>query len=552
MDKFVIRNAIAEQPTNLEENSKRRCEDINLANLPVDPANRRRMSKYNPNDREKIRRAYLQRGPCQLRLLKFPQKVIGKAKRKFNPIWFDLYKPWLEYSVKNDAVFCLYCYLCADDIGDNDDTSFTIGGFSNWKKPEIFRKHIGRVNSAHNQARQRCEDLMNEDQHIQHCFLKQSNQSQHEYQIRLLASVVCVRFLLHQGLAFRGHDESQDSSNQGNFKELLKFLAAHSEEIRKVILENAPGNNKLYSHQIQLQIASACATETTMRIIGDVGGDYYSILVDECRDASTKEQMGLVIRYLNTKGNVIESFFGIVHVTSTCSLSLKEAIDSLLAKHKLSVSRIRGQGYDGASNMRGEFNGLKSLILKDNSSAYYIHCFAHQLQLVLVAVARNHVDIALLFTMIGKLVNVVGGSCKRRDMVRAKQAETILEALNLGEIESGKGLHQESTIQRATETRWGSHYKTLVSIIVLFPSIIEVLEYVFDEGGNSEQKAEAVILLDWVQSFEFVFALILMKNILGITNELSSALQRKDQDIVNAMELLNISRERLQMKRDKG
>ena len=137
---------------------------------------------------------------------------------------------------------------------------------------------------------------MNEDQHIEHCFVKQSNQSQHEYQTRLLASVVCVRFLLHQGLAFRGHDESQDSSNQGNFKELLKFLAAHSEEIRKVILENAPGNNKLYSHQIQLQIASACATETTMRIIGDVGGDYYSILVDECRDASTKEEMGLFIQ----------------------------------------------------------------------------------------------------------------------------------------------------------------------------------------------------------------------------------------------------------------
>ncbi|KAL4562252.1 hypothetical protein LXL04_034450 [Taraxacum kok-saghyz] len=443
MDKFVYRNPIAEQPTNLEESSKRRCEDINLANLPVDPANRRRMSNYNPNDRKKIRRAYLQRGPCQLRLLKFPQKVIGKAKRKFNPFWFDLYKSWLEYSVKNDAAFCLYCYLCADDIGDNDDTSFTIGGFSNWKKPERFRKHIA-IESKPN-----------------------------EYQTRLLASIVCVRFLLHQGLAFRGHDESQDSSY---FKELLKFLAAHSEEIRKVILENAPGNNKLYSHQIQLQIASACATETTMHIIGDVGGDYYSILVDECRDASTKEEMGLFIQYLNTK----------------------ERIDSLLAKHKLSVSRIRGQGYDGASNMRGEFNGLKILILKDNSSAYYIHCFAHQLHLVLVAVARNHVDIDLLFTMIGKLVNVVGGSCKRRDMVRAKQAETILEALNLGEIESGKSLHQESTIQRATETRWGSHYKTLVSIIELFPSIIEVLEYVFDEGGSSEQKEEAVILLDWV------------------------------------------------------
>lgn len=442
MDKFVIRKRIVNQTTNTEESSKRKCEEINLAELPADPATRRRMSKYNPNDREKVRRAYLQRGPHQLRSHKFPQKVIGTSKRRFNPSWFDLYKPWLEYSVKEDAAFCLYCYLCADEAGERDDTSFTTGGFNNWKKPERFQKHIGGVNSAHNQARERCEDLMNQNQHIEHSFVKQSEQSKIDYETRLLASVDCVRFLLHQGLAFRGHDKSADSSNQGNFRELLKFLADHNEETRKVVLQNAPGNNKLCSHQIQINIASACAIETSKHIIDDIGGDYFSILVDECRDASTKEQMALVLRYLNKKGYVIERFLGIVHVTSTSSLSLKASIDSLLKIHRLSVSQIRGQGYDGASNMRGEFNGLKSLILKDNSSAYYVHCFAHQLQLVLVVVAKNHVDIALLFTMIGKLVNVVGASCKRRDMLRVKQAEKILEAIDTGEIESGKGLHQ--------------------------------------------------------------------------------------------------------------
>ena len=43
------------------------------------------------------------------------------------------------------------------------------------------------------------------------------------------------------------------------------------------------------------------------------------------------------------------------------------------------MSKLRGQGYDGASNMQGEFNGLKTIILRENEYAYYIHCFAHQL-----------------------------------------------------------------------------------------------------------------------------------------------------------------------------
>jgi len=50
-----------------------------------------------------------------------------------------------------------------------------------------------------------------------------------------------------------------------------------------------------------------------------------------------------------------------------------------------------------ASNMRGAFNGLESLIMRENSSAYYVHCFAHQLQLVVVAVARKHTGIAEFF-----------------------------------------------------------------------------------------------------------------------------------------------------------
>ena len=49
-----------------------------------------------------------------------------------------------------------------------------------------------------------------------------------------------------------------------------------------------------------------------------------------------------------------------------------------------------------------------------------------------------------------------------------------------------------------------------------------------------------------------MFDLHLMKGVLGISNELSQALQRKDQDIVNAVKLVNISKQRLQVIRDNG
>ena len=85
-------------------------------------------------------------------------------------------------------------------------------------------------------------------------------------------------------------------------------------------------------------------------------------------------------------------FIGVVHVDDTTSLSLKDAIEALLVSHGLTMTQIRGQGYDGASNMKGDIKGLKILIMQESPSAYYIYCFAHQLQLVLVAVAKGNTN----------------------------------------------------------------------------------------------------------------------------------------------------------------
>ncbi|PKA58568.1 hypothetical protein AXF42_Ash008855 [Apostasia shenzhenica] len=104
--------------------------------------------------------------------------------------------------------------------------------------------------------------------------------------------------------------------------------------------------------------------------------------------------------------------------------------------------------------MRGEFNGLKSLILSENPSAFYVHCFAHQLQLTLVAVAKNHIQVASFFNSIGILLNVVGGSCKRHDMLREKRITEVKEALENGTILSGRGLNQERSLKRPADVRW--------------------------------------------------------------------------------------------------
>lgn len=71
-----------------------------------------------------------------------------------------------------------------------------------------------------------------------------------EYRTRIHASIESIRYLLIQGLTFRGHDESCKARNQGNFLELIRFLSNNSDEIKSVVLKNASENHKLTSPDI--------------------------------------------------------------------------------------------------------------------------------------------------------------------------------------------------------------------------------------------------------------------------------------------------------------
>ncbi|CAN1291987.1 Zinc finger MYM-type protein 1 [Linum perenne] len=347
---------------------------------------------------------------------------------------------------------------------------------------------------------------MKQPHSIQVAFCRQLDEAKKDYRTRLEASLNCIKFLLHNGLPFRGHDESEFSSNKGCFLELLEFHARGRDSIQRVVLENAPQNQRMTSPDIQKDIVHAIASEITKEIIKDLENDFFCILVDEARDVSIKEQMAIVLRFVDRNGN------------------------------GLSLSRIRGQGYDGASNMKGEINVLKSLILAENPSAHYVHCFAHQLQLTLVAVAKNHYEVSYFFNSVSQLINVVGSSCKRQDSIKEHQAVKVAAALANGELETGRRLNQEMSLKRPCETRWGSHFGTLINLASIFSSVIEVLDDMLHEG-ISETKAVAYDTLLKLQSFSFAFMLNLMIKVLSITNELSIALQRKDQDIVNAIQL---------------
>ncbi|KAK1373233.1 TTF-type domain-containing protein [Heracleum sosnowskyi] len=256
---------------------------------------------FDSAEREKIRRAYLTKGPCQPQLVKFPTTDFSGRSRSFNYSWYkfkDFHK-WLEYSESKDAAFCLYCYLFNIEFGDNryKHDTFVGQGFRNLKKRYRLEKHAGDHNSSHSKCMKACEDLLKRKQHVDIMTAGISTQAKANYRIRLNATIECVRMLLMQALAFRGHDELETSNNQGNFLAVLKFLCKHNEEANRVSLKNAPENNILISPTIQKDVCNCASFLTTRAIIEDINDGFFSLLVDEARDSAIKEQMVVGLRY---------------------------------------------------------------------------------------------------------------------------------------------------------------------------------------------------------------------------------------------------------------
>ncbi|XP_060182947.1 uncharacterized protein LOC132612888 [Lycium barbarum] len=128
------------------------------------------------------------------------------------------------------------------------------------------------------------------------------------------------------------------------------------------------------------------------------------------------------------------------------------------------------------------------------------------------------------------------------DEFRDSQKERIQEALDMGELATGRGLNQELDLSRACDTRWGSNYKYFNNFILMYGSIVNVLESLVHDARLMDEIAKAI---GYLEACEVAFMLHLMSEVLAITNELNKFLQKKKkQDLANAMLLLEVAKKK--------
>ena len=107
---------------------------------------------------------------------------------------------------------------------------------------------------------------------------------------------------------------------------------------------------------------------------------FLTIMVDETRDISNKEQATVVIRWIKDF-EVYEEFLGLYSLPSIDSNTIVSMTKDVLIRMNLSINKLRGQCYDGASAMKGHRNGVAKQISQLEPRAVFTHCYEHSIYL---------------------------------------------------------------------------------------------------------------------------------------------------------------------------
>jgi hypothetical protein len=434
--------------------------------------------------------------------------------RAFTRAWYT--HTWIEYSATRDAAYCFPCRHFAA----GESNYWTKGGFANWKKgPKEHaaqKKHLDAVAAweGYQRSKEKGETVVSQLSSA-HAELHRET---HEW-IKFVSRV--LRHCASQEIALRAHREGSQAENKGNFLETMNLVLRHSEEWSQ-IRRKIPQNAHYLSHESQNDLLRCMASMVQASIVRKVREvRFWSIIADETRDVSKTEQLSICIRYWDTteqKSCLREDCLTLAPLDAMHAAYIAGVITDKVESLRLSWEHLVGQAYDGASTMSGCIAGVSTLIKEKAPAAIYVHCWAHKLNLALVAASNREREVFAFFALLEALYVYISGTvphalfCKMQQLIRP-------------------GVVRE--LKKLSETRWSCRSSSIAAVKQTFPALLLALGQLANDSDN--ERASSARGLICQLDFGFVVRLHMYGLVFESTNLVSKQLQEPSLVMTRAL-----------------
>jgi len=468
----------------------------------------------------------------------FPRTKQGQYFRSFQECWYKEFK-WLEYSIVADAVFCFPCRCFSGNEGNSSqlENVFSKIGFKNWYRAiDRFKKH--QQSKAHINSAKSLSEFLNSksideiiDSNVKLVMQKREIEQSNNRKImeRLINITIC---LAKGGRPFRGHNEKNDSHQQGLFRELVNLLVKYDDVLKNHINFGAK-NAQYISNRIQNDIIFSIHKVLLKKIQSNLQNSYVSIIADETSDIGHEEQLSIVICYFDPATNrPVESFITLKKMISVTANSIFQTINDVVTiELGLQWASVLSVCFDGASTMAGNIGGVQAKCKEKNSNILYVHCYAHCLNLSLIdsicASSTSKGEVKkdrTVFNFLGTVQFVysfIEGSPMRHAVFEKISKE------NGGSVQ---------TLKSCSTTRWACRAEAVSAIKNNYLVLLRILKEIISNCSVPEMRAKGQGLLYQLKSFNFIFCLNMIHPILQIVLKVSSFLQTPNLELLTAIE----------------
>ncbi len=375
----------------------------------------------------------------------------------FQKLWYELF-PWIHVEAINKTVLCFNCakadslHLC--DLARKRELTFVTIGFKNWRKAsKKFSDH--QKTAAHVFATEQL--AMKSHPTIDAQIVNQKAKEQAIARKCLKIIFTSIQYMARQGLAIRGHE-----NDNGNFKELLQLRSEDVLELQGWLSTRYDMTSSVRQNEI-LDMFSCAIVRKICRNVCEMGS--YAIIVDGTQDIAGKEQQSVCIRYVDKDFNPVEAFVGMYEAPDTKGQTIANCIIDVLTRLQLSLVHLRGQTYDGASNMSGVYNGCQAIISEHQHLALYTHCGSHCTNLI----AEKMCSVVPLVQNSMQIVKEIGAVFSASITCRAT-CSTIAHSSDLTNMSTVK------KIRPLCPTRWLVRVSAIRNILEQYAHILQTME----------------------------------------------------------------------------
>eukprot|EP00112_Aurelia_sp_Birch-Aquarium-sp1_P022749 Seg652.9 transcript_id=Seg652.9/GoldUCD/mRNA.D3Y31 product="Zinc finger MYM-type protein 1" protein_id=Seg652.9/GoldUCD/D3Y31 len=315
----------------------------------------------------------------------------------------------------------------------------------------------------------------------------------------------------------------------GNFLAILALLAKHNPIIAEKI-RLGPKNAKYTHHSVQNAILDIMKEMVLEQIKEELHeAKFFTVLADESKDVRKKEQVVIAVRYCHQNA-IHEEFVGIAEAHGLDAEGLSDTIIELLQRINACMVNCVGQGYDGASVVSGHLNGVQRKLPEKTGAemAYYVHCFCHRLNLVIVDVVKSIKCIADMISLFKSLHSFLTTSTVHKRWISI-QEQHKLKLMEIGKV---------------SRTKWSCQAKQFNVLWQRLDIVLEVLQEIIDNDRDSDRTTEADGFKLQIDR-KFVRYLFAIKHILEKAKFASDILQKPTNDLTEAVELIGTLKEEI-------